>query len=166
MTHRMTRRHVLKAAFIGSAGLVAAACAPATAIPQAPQATQAPAATAAPEATTAPAATAAPEATTAATTSEKEAPMLAELVKQGKLPPLEQRLPPEPMVLTPIEEVGVYGGQMAWIHPGPSLGAYEFQFLYEAPYRWSADATKVEPNLFVAHKYSEDGMSLTLTLRK
>ena len=92
--------------------------------------------------------------------------MLADLVKQGKLPPLEARLPPEPMVLKPIEEVGVYGGQMAWIHPGPDLGSYEFQFLYEAPYRWSADATKVEPNLVVSHEYAKDGMSLTLTLRK
>src|ERR1700749_4257793 len=39
-----------------------------------------------------------------------EAPMLAELVKAGKLPPVEQRVPPEPMVWQPRSEIGEYGG--------------------------------------------------------
>ena len=39
-----------------------------------------------------------------------EAPMLAELVKQGQLPPVDQRLPAEPMVLKPPHEIGRYGG--------------------------------------------------------
>ena len=34
-----------------------------------------------------------------------EAPMLAELVEEGKLPPVEERLPEEPFVVEPIEEV-------------------------------------------------------------
>jgi len=38
-----------------------------------------------------------------------EAPMLAELVKQGKLPPVEKRLPQEPKVIVPVEEIGQYG---------------------------------------------------------
>ena len=70
------------------------------------------------------------------------------------------------MVLKPIEEIGTYGGQMAWVNPGPDLGSYEFQFLYEAPYRWSADATVVEPNLVVSHEYAPDGMSMTFKLRE
>ena len=40
----------------------------------------------------------------------KEAPMLAELVKQGKLPKLADRLPASPAVVTPIEGAGTYGG--------------------------------------------------------
>src|SRR3984893_5694339 len=39
-----------------------------------------------------------------------EAPALAELVKAGKLPPVEQRLPQEPMVIKPLRSVGKYGG--------------------------------------------------------
>lgn len=70
------------------------------------------------------------------------------------------------MVLTPIEEVGTYGGKMAWVIQGPQYGSYEYQFLYEAPYRWSADATKVEPNLALRHEYAPDGMSMTLTFRE
>src|SRR5262249_56219857 len=36
--------------------------------------------------------------------SFKEAPELAELVKQGKLPPVEKRLPSEPLVLKPLKQ--------------------------------------------------------------
>jgi len=120
-------------------------------------------------ATQAPAAKAEPtkaSAVPAAPGKYQEAPQLAELVKTGKLPPVDQRLPKNPMVLKPIEEMGTYGGQMAWVNPGPDLGSYEFQFLYEAPYRWSADATVVEPNLVVSHEYAPDGMSMTFKLRE
>jgi peptide/nickel transport system substrate-binding protein len=42
--------------------------------------------------------------------SFKEAPALADLVKQGKLPPVEKRLPAEPLVIKPLNEIGKYGG--------------------------------------------------------
>src|SRR5207237_2395670 len=42
--------------------------------------------------------------------SYKEAPMLAQLVQSGQLPPVEQRLPQDPMVLKPAHEIGRYGG--------------------------------------------------------
>jgi peptide/nickel transport system substrate-binding protein len=58
-------------------------------------------------------------------TRYKEAPMLADLVKQGKLPPVEKRLPDEPLVIVPVEEVGQYGGtwRRAWLGraDGPGL---------------------------------------------
>lgn len=38
--------------------------------------------------------------------------MLAELVQQGKLPPVDQRLPKNPVVLTGMDGVGKYGGTM------------------------------------------------------
>ncbi len=43
-------------------------------------------------------------------TEFNESPMLAELVEQGKLPPVEERLPNNPLVVTPYEEIGQYGG--------------------------------------------------------
>ena len=36
--------------------------------------------------------------------------MLARLMAQGKLPPVEERLPENPLVLHPIESSGRYGG--------------------------------------------------------
>jgi len=92
--------------------------------------------------------------------------MLAKLVADGSLPPLEQRLPKQPMVLTPIQEVGQYGGELKWIIEGPDLGSYEYQFLYEGPYRWTADASTIEPNLALKHEYAPDGLSMTLTFRE
>ncbi|MCX7795496.1 MAG: hypothetical protein N2380_03130, partial [bacterium] len=60
-----------------------------------------------------------------------EAPMLAELVKAGKLPPVEQRLPEEPFVVgpgilvhkddLPDWEVGKYGGVLRSVCLNPNL---------------------------------------------
>ena len=51
-----------------------------------------------------------------------EAPALAELVKAGKLPPVEQRMPQEPMVIKPLRSVGKYGGtwRRGFLGPGDS----------------------------------------------
>ena len=38
--------------------------------------------------------------------------MLADLVKAGKLPPVEQRLPAEPVVIKPTRKIGKYGGTL------------------------------------------------------
>ena len=54
--------------------------------------------------------------------SFKEAPQLAELVKAGKLPPVAQRLPAEPLVMQPLESVGTYGGTWRRAFIGPSDG--------------------------------------------
>ncbi|MDO8476653.1 MAG: hypothetical protein Q7W02_10785 [Candidatus Rokubacteria bacterium] len=40
----------------------------------------------------------------------KEAPILAEQVKAGKLPAVDQRLPSEPLVVPTVERTGQYGG--------------------------------------------------------
>ena len=39
-----------------------------------------------------------------------EAPMLEEKVRAGELPPVAERLPENPLVLVPVEEIGKYGG--------------------------------------------------------
>ena len=38
--------------------------------------------------------------------------MLAALVREGKLPPVEERLPDPPLVLNTVDEIGVYGGEL------------------------------------------------------
>ena len=47
---------------------------------------------------------------TAATGNTGEAPMLAEMVAAGDLPPVEERLPDDPYVVVPYQEIGQYGG--------------------------------------------------------
>ena len=52
----------------------------------------------------------------------KEAPILAAQVKAGKLPPVAQRLPSEPLVLKPLESTGKYGGTWRRAFIGPDVG--------------------------------------------
>lgn len=41
-----------------------------------------------------------------------EAPMLAERVIKGQLPPVSERLPQNPLVVVPLDEIGQYGGTL------------------------------------------------------
>ena len=100
---QVSRREFMRLSAFTTAGAVLVACsggAPAPA-PAAPVATAA--------ATTAPAA---PTTPATAPTKFNEAPMLADLVKQSKLPAVDQRLPANPMVMPVIESTGKYGGTM------------------------------------------------------
>ena len=54
----------------------------------------------------------APTTTAARTGKYGEAPMLAERVAAGELPPVDDRLPSEPMVVKPFETIGTYGGRL------------------------------------------------------
>jgi peptide/nickel transport system substrate-binding protein len=142
-----------------------AAAKPTTAAPPA-AATAAPTSAPAAAATKAPAA-AAPAATTSAPTKFNEAPALADLVKQGKLPPVEQRLPANPLVVQPIEEIGQYGG--TW--RGAFTGVADFHAygrnVYEAMLRWPRDPHQsILPGLAEKWEFSPDNTQLTLTLRK
>ena len=71
----------------------------------------APAEAPAAEATMAPAAEGAAEVAVSAG-GYSEAPMLAELVAAGTLPPVDERLPENPMVMDVAEGIGNYGGTL------------------------------------------------------
>ena len=58
-----------------------------------------------------------------------EAPQLAELVKAGKLPPVEQRIGQDPLVIKPLREIGKYGGTWRRGFTGP------FDYLQRQPGR-------------------------------
>ncbi len=98
-----------------------------------------------------------------------EAPMLADLVKQGKLSPLAQRLPAadDILVVKPVEEIGQYGGtwRLAW--KGPSdFHAYGREN-YDPVLRWPRDPKDpIQPGLAKRWQFSDDGKTLTLFFRK
>ncbi len=96
-----------------------------------------------------------------------EAPMLAEMVANGELPPVEERLPANPLVVEPIESVGEYGGtwRRAWrgINDFHTYG----RTVYEPMLRWPRDPQDpVQPGLAERWEWSEDGTELTLFLRE
>ncbi len=55
-------------------------------------------------------------------TEYSEAPMLADMVAAGDLPPVEERLPEDPMVIKPLGEIGKYGGTWRRGFTGPADG--------------------------------------------
>src|SRR6266542_3170367 len=95
----------------------------------------------------------------------KESPMLAELVARGRLAPLPDRLPEEPLVVKPYERPGLYGGTWHLMHDNPDLGMYKMIAGYATLMRWRADCTGIEPGLASSWEFNRDGSVLTIHLR-
>ncbi|MBV9251303.1 MAG: ABC transporter substrate-binding protein [Acetobacteraceae bacterium] len=96
----------------------------------------------------------------------KEAPALAELVKAGKLPPVENRLPEQPLVVPVVEKVGEYGGVWRRAFLGPADANNYIRVVYDALFRFSPDGAKIEPKLAAGAQASPDYKGWTLSLRK
>ncbi|MFN8561747.1 MAG: ABC transporter substrate-binding protein [Anaerolineae bacterium] len=96
-----------------------------------------------------------------------EAPILAEQVSAGTLPPLADRLPANPRVVEPVDSIGVYGGvwHRAWrgINDFHAFG----RIIYDPVLRWPRDpADPVQPGLADTWTFSDDGKALTLHFRE
>lgn len=95
-----------------------------------------------------------------------EAPQLAELVAAGQLPPVDQRLPAEPLVVTPRNEVGKYGGEQRGAAFGPRTGQLDTEALRMQSLLFiEPDLQTLSPNILKAYEASEDYTTWTLTLR-
>jgi len=96
----------------------------------------------------------------------KEAPMLTELVKAGKLPPVEQRLPPNPVVVTPKNAVGKYGGTLTGTGLAPET-TNDLQIgQYAGMFRFSNDLKVATPEVAESFEFSPDNKSCTIKLRQ
>jgi peptide/nickel transport system substrate-binding protein len=99
----------------------------------------------------------------------KEAPMLAEQVKAGKLPSVDKRLP-EPsqlFVIKPLREVGKYGGNWRRAFTGPA-DHENGNRINSADKILTFDYTgaKIMPSLARDWKVSDDGKTTTIYLRR
>ena len=92
--------------------------------------------------------------------------MLADLVKAGKLPPVEQRLPPEPLVVKPTNTIGKYGGTLRGAGLAPETTSDLQILLPTAFFRFSNDLAQAEPEVCTGYAFSDDNKSCTITLRK
>lgn len=95
-----------------------------------------------------------------------EAPMLAELVAAGTLPPVEERLPADPLVVTPLNEVGVYGGEQRGAAFGPRTGQLDTEALRMQSLLFiEPDLQSLSPNILAGYEASADKKTWTLKLR-
>jgi peptide/nickel transport system substrate-binding protein len=94
-----------------------------------------------------------------------EAPVLAPKVASGELPPVDQRLPPSPVVVTPVDRTGTYGG--VWRRAYTSLSDLVGlrRVLYDPLVRWSPDL-RIVPNLAEKWEADETGRVFTFYLVK
>jgi len=172
MDRKLKRREFLKVSSLAILGAVAAACAPQ--VTEAPPATEVPTKppepTAVPEQPTAvPEATKAAEQPTAVPEAVKvaEPPFIADKVKSGALPPLDQRLPEKPMVITNRDAIGVYGGEVRYNTFDPVWWVACYDFFVERMLKYSdQDGKTIVPNVLESWEVTPDGKTWTMKLRK
>jgi peptide/nickel transport system substrate-binding protein len=96
-----------------------------------------------------------------------EAPMLTEMVKAGKLPPVEQRIPEAPMVIKPLGEVGKYGGIWRRAFTGPGDGENGNRIVsLDKPVFWDYQGVKQRPGFAQKWEIADGGRTITFFLRK
>lgn len=102
-----------------------------------------------------------------------ESPLLAELVAAGKLPPVVERVGPQPLVLDGAtgagpqgSSVGKYGG--TWLSAATSaydVFQVEFRMGYPSLFRWSPLGHPIVPHLGLSVDESEDRKQYVVHLR-
>lgn len=98
----------------------------------------------------------------------QEAPVLADQVTAGTLPPLAERLPENPAVVTPFEQTGAYGGtlRVGFVGTSPGWGGLLYIAGWDQLTQWKPDFSGVVPNIAESWDVSEDATSYTFHLRK
>lgn len=154
----LTRRNFLQLSALTTTGIIVAACSGGGGAPTTDQA--APATDAAGAAT-------ANDAAAGAAGTYNEAPMLAELVQAGSLPPVDERLPTTPKLVEVVEEVGQYGGTWYRVAVGAGdPGIINSRLSYETLVRWSPDGSSVVSNVAESYEISDDATTFTIHLRE
>ena len=83
------------------------------------------------------------------------------------LPPVDERLPDEPEVITPLESVGTYGGTLRRVLGGSNDHNSILRFVSpQGLTRWKADFSGVIPNVAESWEVNPEGTEFTFHLRK
>ncbi len=96
-----------------------------------------------------------------------ESPILAELVKEGTLPPVADRVGPEPCVMAGVDGIGEYGGTWLRVATTPSdVSILSWRLSYASLVRWSPFAYPIKPHVAKQVVGSPDKREWIVTLRK
>jgi ABC-type transport system substrate-binding protein len=97
----------------------------------------------------------------------KESPALADRVADGRLPSLGERLPENPLVVEPVDQLGSYGGEWHSALLGPEDDAWMYRTIgYEQLLSWDPGFTRPVPNIAESVEADADGRAFTFTLRR
>ncbi len=98
-------------------------------------------------------------------TTFSEAPELAERVAAGELPPVEERLPEEPLIIPPIERIGQYGGTWRRGFTGYDTNNVD-RIIHDHVIYFDIDGYTLMPHIAKGWEISEDGTTFTFHLRR
>lgn len=105
--------------------------------------------------------------TTAALAQYQQAPELDALVESGALPPVEERLPANPLVVEPVDSVGTYGGTWRSALRGGLDNAWIARTVaYDGLVRYDREWKEIIPNLAESWEVSADSRTYTFKLRE
>ena len=97
----------------------------------------------------------------------QEPPMLKAKVASGELPPVDERLPENPVLVGGRDAIGVYGGEVRMIHFDPVWCVSNYDWNSERLLHYSdIDLRTIVPNVFEAWEVSADGTTFTFKMRK
>ena len=96
----------------------------------------------------------------------QQAPMLDAAVLDGSLPPVDERLPQDPLVIEPVSEIGQYGGTWRRLDSSDGMGLTRQVIFVEPFLKWHRDANGMRPNLVESWSYNEAGTELTVNFRQ
>ena len=99
-------------------------------------------------------------------TSFSDAPMLADMVAAGDLPPVEERVPSNPLVVQPAEMIGQYGGVLRRAFTGPGDRQNYERWINDYTLFWDTGATEIRPRLAWKWESNEDATVWTIYLRE
>ena len=157
--NNLSRRQFLGLCVANAVGFALASCAQA---PEPPKTSP----TTAPTTPAKTAASTAPTTPPVVPTKYKEAPELAKLVAEGKLPPVEKRLPSNPLVLKPIDGIGKYGGRMRQFSADLLDYGFQLQQYGYSPMRYIDDGLAIAPGTCESFETNKDNTEWTLHFRK
>lgn len=104
--------------------------------------------------------------TSALAVTYKEAPELAARVAAGELPPVEERLPEEPLVVKTVDKIGTYGGTLRLVTAAPDESLEVLLMVKEPPVWYDYDGNTIIPGWAKSWEFSEEGKVITLYMRK
>ena len=85
----------------------------------------------------------------------------------GDLPPVDERLPAEPVVVEPLDAIGAYGGELAGPSTSPTCCGWDVsEMVMQKLFTIDTDLQTIIPNIAAAYEVSDDLTQLTIHLRE
>jgi peptide/nickel transport system substrate-binding protein len=96
----------------------------------------------------------------------QESPILAKRVETGELPQVEDRLPPEPVVVEPVRTIGKYGGTWRRLYAEQGDTCLDHRLGYESLVRWDRTGKRIVPGIAKSWDVLEGGRRYVFHLRR